>query len=558
MAETQQPAISEETVFAERAEHRSLLWAGLLAGLIGCAVPLALGLTVGWTPIHGLATDWAPARALSYAALALIFMVLTQLPRLTLPGIQWLCRRTWAYLLLMGLICLLLQTLSGDPFIQPIIFTVPVVYAALEYPPLRTVGVCLLYLGLMILGLWLGGQRAPEALTLPLLGYGMSMVLIYAFTRLSLEQNLARRRTNALAAALAQERDYLARLVEVTATLTRDLDLVAVLEQVAAAGRSLAHAGQARIWLREADGDDRSLRLAAAVPRVANADRLDLEDFSAQADESTLALPLVSKGRPIGLLELSERTGNSSAVDARRLQPFADAAAVAIENARLYEQSRLSATLAERNRLARELHDTIAQGLTAVTMQLEAAQRSFDRDQIRARARLSRAYDLSRETLEDVRRSVWTLAEPLVDGATLDAALDDLARRFESRTGITARYQHDGPPLNLDHAAATQILRIVQEALQNVEKHAQASEVVIGVEADAEAQRLWVRDNGSGFATDAAPANGVASNGFGLIGLRERARLLGGTLTIESAPGAGTRIAVTLPAHDLALHDDRG
>lgn len=557
IAETQQPAISEDTAFDEQAEHRSLLWAALLAGLIGCAVPLGLGLVAGWKPMHGLATNWTPARALSYVALALLFIVLTQLPRLTLPGFQWLCRRTWAYLLLMGLICLLLQTLSGDPFIQPIIFTVPVVYAALEYPPLRTVGVCLLYLGLMILGLWLGGRREPEALTLPLLGYGMSMVLIYAFTRLSLEQNLARRRTNALAAALAQERDYLARLVEVTATLTRDLDLVAVLEQVAAAGRSLAHAGQARIWLREAD-DGGSLRLAAAVPRVANAGRLDWEDFNSHSDESTLALPLVYQGQPIGLLELSDRAANSSAADAQRLQPFADAAAVAIENARLYEQSRLSATLAERNRLARELHDTIAQGLTAVTMQLEAAQRSFDRDQDRTRARLTRAYELSRETLEDVRRSVWTLAEPLVDGATLDAALDDLARRFESRTGIAARYQHDGPPLNLDHAAATQILRIVQEALQNVEKHAQATKVVIGVEADADAQRLWVRDNGSGFAPEAAPVGGVASNGFGLIGLRERARLLGGTLTVESAPGAGTRIAVTLPAHNLALHDTRG
>ncbi|HEY0606994.1 MAG TPA: GAF domain-containing sensor histidine kinase [Herpetosiphonaceae bacterium] len=561
MAETQ-PATSEETAFDERAEHRSLLWAGLLAGLIGCVVPLALGLAMSGTPMHGRVTSWTPVRALSYAALALIFMVLTQLPRLTLPGIQWLCQRTWAYLLLMGLICLLLQTLSGDPFIQPIIFTVSVVYAALEYPPLRTVGVCLLYLGLMILGLWLGGQRAPEALSLPLLGYGMSMVLIYAFTRLSLEQNLARRRTNALAAALAQERDYLARLVEVTATLTRDLELLAVLEQVAAAGRSLAHAGQARIWLREADGDDRSLRLAAAVPRVVSpallaAERLDQNDLHSQTDDTTLALPLVYKGQPIGLLELSDRAGSRSESDAQRLQPFADAAAVAIENARLYEQSRLSATLAERNRLARELHDTIAQGLTAVTMQLEAAQRSFDRDQSRTRARLTRAYDLSRETLEDVRRSVWTLAEPLVDGATLDAALDDLARRFESRTGIAARYRHDGPPLKLDHAAATQILRIVQEALQNVEKHARASEVVIGVETDAEAQRIWVRDNGSGFALDAAPTNGVASNGFGLIGLRERARLLGGALTIESAPGAGTRIAVTLPAHDPALHDNR-
>ncbi|MFY0100023.1 histidine kinase, partial [Acinetobacter baumannii] len=84
--------------------------------------------------------------------------------------------------------------------------------------------------------------------------------------------------------------------------------------------------------------------------------------------------------------------------------------------------------LAERNRLARELHDTIAQGLTAVTMQLDAAQRSFDRDAERTRARLQRAHELARETLEDVRRSVWTLAAPLVDGAALRDALDDLTK----------------------------------------------------------------------------------------------------------------------------------
>src|SRR4028118_228899 len=118
IAESQQATILEETMLDERAENRSLLWAGLLAGLTGCVVPLA----------RGLATDWTPTLALGYAVLALSFIVLTQLPRLTLPGIQWLCQRTWAYLLLMGVICLLLQTLSGDPFIQPIIFTVPVVF----------------------------------------------------------------------------------------------------------------------------------------------------------------------------------------------------------------------------------------------------------------------------------------------------------------------------------------------------------------------------------------------------------------------------------------------
>jgi signal transduction histidine kinase len=542
IAEDQPALVAEPAVIVDRAEHQSLLWAGLVAGLVGCGLPLARGLATGWTPLF----------ALGYGLLALIFLVLTQLPKLRLPGIRWLCERTWAFLLLMGMLCLVLQALSGDPFIQPIVFTIPIVFAALEYPPLRTIGVCLLYLGLLVLGLWLGGQRAAEALTLPLIAYGMSMMLIYAFTRISLQQVAARRRTDVLAAALAQERDYLARLVEVTATLAHDLDLVPVLEQVAAAGRSLAHAAQARVWLLELD-DDRSLRLAAAVPPVAadvSAHFTPPNSGSAE-DAARLLLPLIFKGQRIGLLELSDRAEDRfDPSAAARLQPFADAAAVAIQNARLYEQSRLSATLAERNRLARELHDTIAQGLTAVTMQLEAAQRSFDRDQERTRTRLSRAYDLARETLADVRRSVWTLAEPLIDGHSLDAALDDLARRFGARTGLAVSYQRSGSALELDHAAATQLLRIAQEALQNVEKHAQASEVVIGVESTAERLRFWVQDNGIGFADGPTPGSSIAANGFGLIGLRERVRLLDGALAIESAPGAGTRIAVTIPTRN--------
>jgi signal transduction histidine kinase len=232
------------------------------------------------------------------------------------------------------------------------------------------------------------------------------------------------------------------------------------------------------------------------------------------------------------------------------LQPFADAAAVAIENARLYEQSRLSATLSERNRLARELHDTIAQGLTAVTMQLEAAQRGFERDPERARARIARAHQLARESLEDVRRSVWTLAAPLIDGQALGGALEELTEHFAARTGLPASYAHSGPPPRLGHAAATQVLRIVQEALQNVEKHAQARAVDVRSEIDEGELRVWVRDDGVGFVPGAETTNG-AGNGFGLPSLRERARLAGGALHVESAPGQGTHVIVSIPMTTL-------
>jgi signal transduction histidine kinase len=526
---------------------RMVMWSGLLAGGLPCGLLFAVALA-----------NAAPVSQLGpYAALVVVYLGL--LLALCVPSAlsRWIWRRLWLFLLAIGLICLAIQALAGESFLQPIVFLVPMIYAALVYPPARVAAVGLFFLGLMNLGIRLSGETHPIAFLFPTFGYGTFMAFTYAFVQLSIQQAGARREADRLAADLARQRDYLARLIEITAALTRDLDLATVLGQVAAEGRALSHAGQARVWLRDAqDQAGGAVRLAAAVPRLDSpgggiASELwgvaSIAQLAAEAIDDRLVLPLIAKGATIGALELhGSPIGQFTIEDARLLQPFADVAAVAIENARLYEQSRQSATLSERNRLARELHDTIAQGLTAVTMQLEAAQRGFERDPARARTRIGRAHELARETLEDVRRSVWTLAAPLIDGRMLGGALEDLTDQFAARTGMPASYQHSGPPPPLDHAAATQVLRIVQEALQNVEKHARASMVDIGSEVAGGEVRVWVRDDGVGFAPEAPPAAPNGS-GFGLLSLRERARLSGGTLDIASAPGAGTRIAVTIP-----------
>lgn len=221
-------------------------------------------------------------------------------------------------------------------------------------------------------------------------------------------------------------------------------------------------------------------------------------------------------------------------------------AALAAENARLAGEAGLSATLAERNRIARELHDTIAQGLTAVAMQLEAADRAFERDPARSRARLGRANALARETLAEVRRSVWTLAAPVVEGQALGQALAELTARFGERTGLEAAYCHAGPPLDLDSERSAQLLRLAQEALQNVEKHAAARRVEVGTRRDpGGATALWVCDDGRGFDPADPPAS-TDGGGFGLHSLRERARLAGADLQIASAPGRGASVTVTI------------
>jgi signal transduction histidine kinase len=530
----------------ERAEMgRMVMWAGLLASGLPCGLLLLIALWSGEF-IKNVST---------YAALVALYITLLLLINVQSRSAIWIWRHLWVFLLAVSLVCLAIQAQVSEAFLQPIIFLIPPIYAAFVYPGIRVALFGIWLIVLMNIGIWLSGQHNPIVLLFPTFGYGTFMVFTYAFVQLSVQQTAARREADRLAADLALQRDYLARLVEITATLTRDLDLATVLEQVAAAGRSLAHTATARVWLRdERDGADATLQLAAAVPQAAAGERRDgetLDQLALRVNDIGTVLPLVFKGSTIGALELGGTVGAPIArADVSLLQPFADSAAVAIENARLYEQARLSATLAERNRLARELHDTIAQGLTAVTMQLEAAQRGFDRDAARARTRITRAHELAREALADVRRSVWTLAAPLVDGNALSAALEDVVARFAARTGLNANYAHNGPPIELDHPAATQVLRIVQEALLNIEKHARAKTVQVGSTMEDGALRVWVRDDGVGFAADAPHEHAASGNGFGLLSLRERARLAGGTLEVESAPGEGTVVSITILLHN--------
>lgn len=516
-------------------------WIGLLAGILPCGMLLVIALISG---------ELISQTGL-YAALLGLYMLLLLLIDIRSALAEQLWRRLWVYLLVLSLVCFSLQSITSESFLQPIVFINPLIYAALAYPPWRVALVGLWLLGLMNLGTWLSGQEHLMAFLFPTAGYGTFMAFTYTFVHLSVQQAAARARADRLAAALARERDYMARLAEITATLTHDLDLATVLDQVAAAGLALAQADLARVWLDHApDGMAEQLHLVAEIPLPPPAERgapATMQALQSQAGSEVLVLPLIFNRATIGALELRGSFGVPFIADAARLlQPFADAAAIAIENARLYEQARLSATLSERNRLARELHDTIAQGLTAVTMQLEAAQRSFVRDPARARARIARAHELARESLEDVRRSVWTLAAPLVDGHELGSALEEVTVRFAERSGLMAGYTHNGPPPVLAHAAATQVLRIVQEALQNVEKHAQARSVEVASTVGDGALCVWVRDDGVGFAPD-QPSAGMHRDGFGLLSLHERARLAGGALQVASAPGTGTRVTVTIP-----------
>jgi signal transduction histidine kinase len=210
----------------------------------------------------------------------------------------------------------------------------------------------------------------------------------------------------------------------------------------------------------------------------------------------------------------------------------------------LLSQAREAGMLDERQRLAQEIHDTLAQGFTGIITQLEAAALAKEHP-AEWQHHLDSASALARENLTAARRSVRALHPEPLDTATLLDALTSVAKRWSERTGVPATVTATGAPSPLHPEIEATILRVTQESLSNVDKHATASRVGVTLSYMTDEVTLDVRDDGAGFEPVAA------ESGFGLPGMRRRVRRLAGTLHVESEPGAGTAISVALPAVPL-------
>jgi two-component system NarL family sensor kinase len=221
-------------------------------------------------------------------------------------------------------------------------------------------------------------------------------------------------------------------------------------------------------------------------------------------------------------------------------------AATALENLRLVEEGRQIGVLAERQRLAREIHDTLAQGLTAIALNIEGALHRLESRPDQARERLERALAMARDNLEEARRSVLDLRATPLAGRPLAEALAALARSFTSETGVTVRVEADAD-LHLPLRVEAELFRIGQEALTNVRKHAGAHAVQITLRSRGQQVSLAIRDDGRGL-----PAETPRPDSQGVIGMRERARLLGGRLEISSRAGHGTRVVARVPLPDTS------
>ena len=204
------------------------------------------------------------------------------------------------------------------------------------------------------------------------------------------------------------------------------------------------------------------------------------------------------------------------------------------------EEAERAATMAERTRMAREMHDTLAQGFTGIVVQMNAAEEAIARDPEKLRGHLERARSLARESLDEARRSIWALREAPPQTAGFLAELEQVAHRILEATSIQLAATRAGQPRPIDENARTQLLRIMQEAVTNTVRHAAAERIELHLEYAPGEITLQIHDNGKGLTESGA-------GGFGLKGMAERAAQIHGNLEIVARPGAGTTIRVTAP-----------
>src|SRR5947209_2747136 len=261
-----------------------------------------------------------------------------------------------------------------------------------------------------------------------------------------------------------------------------------------------------------------------------------------------LFVPMLVAGRVSGFIGIRftlKRGFRQEEIELTRA--LAHQATLAIQLTRLSAQSRQSAVMAERNRMARDIHDTLAQGFTGVIVQLEAVEEAMSRNQgVKASGHLDRAGELARESLREARRSVQALRPQALEEKQLSEALKDLIEKMTRGTTVHANFSLQGKRRKLPPEWESNLLRIGQEALTNVLRHARANEFKVLLVFDSSEIRLELRDNGCGFDPQRK------HEGFGLQGMRERAEGMGGRLTIQSAAGQGTAISIVLPVANAA------
>jgi len=260
---------------------------------------------------------------------------------------------------------------------------------------------------------------------------------------------------------------------------------------------------------------------------------------------SFLGVPIVTRGEVLGAVYLTEKEDGSmfSSADQKLIELLAAHAAIAIENARLYQRSRELSIIEERNRLARELHDSVTQRLFGVALAAESAATLLERDPSKAAVELRRVSELASGAMEELRAVVFELRPGSLEAEGLATVLRKHVEVLRRVSGVQLELKTCDVP-RLAPGPATQVLRIAQEALGNALRHSAAKRIAVKLGGDGERLFLKVSDDGCGF-DPAGPE--VRGQRLGLTSMEERATELGGTLKVSSTLGEGTTVLLEIP-----------
>ncbi len=257
------------------------------------------------------------------------------------------------------------------------------------------------------------------------------------------------------------------------------------------------------------------------------------------------SIPLYAGEKKLGVMNVASPAWRGlGSEDLQLLNTVGDLLSIAVERARLFERSARLGAVEERNRLAREIHDTLAQNLTATGLQIESAEALLETqaDPEKVRAALGRALSLTHSNLDEARRSVLDLRAAPLENRSLPEALKALLDRWEAETGISTRFRSVNGSRPLPPGVEAALYRVGQEALNNVSRHAAARGATVRLVTTPEAVALTVEDDGGGFDPSRVP-----EDRHGIVGMRERMEMLGGALEVDSGPGRGTRVEATVP-----------
>jgi signal transduction histidine kinase len=257
---------------------------------------------------------------------------------------------------------------------------------------------------------------------------------------------------------------------------------------------------------------------------------------------SLLVIPLVVEGNSIGVLDVINKPGGFTHEDVRIMGLFADQAAIAIENARLHQQAEQLAVVRERQRLARDLHDSVTQTMYSLSLYADATQKALLGKKLdKALENLDELRKMVRETMLDMRLLIFELHPPILQKEGLVTAVKTRMASVEARSGIRTEFNvYNEKRLPVD--TETDLYRITQEALTNVVKHAKADHVRLSMYYYPDKFKLKVQDNGIGFDSSEVSKRG----GMGLKNIQERVQRMNGTIIIESIPQTGTTLEITI------------